>query len=140
MDAAAVFDDTIALLVERCVPGTALTSRPEPEQDVVIASLLRRLWRNPPTGHRFRPLQQMGDAWADEFEQNTAMQPVDPGLARDAMASLRTLPSTTDWHVLLCTDLHAGNVLASEREPWLVTDPKPYVGDPHYDVLQHLLN
>ncbi len=42
--------------------------------------------------------------------------------------------------MLLCTDLHAENVLAAEREPWLVIDPKPYVGDPTYDALQHLLN
>lgn len=26
--------------------------------------------------------------------------------------------------VLLATDLHAGNVLRAEREPWLVIDPK----------------
>ncbi len=42
--------------------------------------------------------------------------------------------------MLLCTDLHAENVLAARREPWLVIDPKPYVGDPTYDPLQHLLN
>jgi streptomycin 6-kinase len=42
--------------------------------------------------------------------------------------------------VLLCTDLHAGNVLAAEREPWLVIDAKPYIGDPAYDALQHMLN
>ncbi len=42
--------------------------------------------------------------------------------------------------MLLATDLHAGNVLAAEREPWLVVDPKPYVGDPTYDLLQHLWN
>lgn len=65
---------------------------------------------------------------------------VDPGLARDGIALFRTLPGDTDRHVMLCTDLHAGNVLAAEREPWLVIDPKPYVGDPTYDVLQHLLN
>jgi streptomycin 6-kinase len=52
----------------------------------------------------------------------------------------RTLPSTAARHVLLCTDLHAGNVLAAEREPWLLIDPKPHVGDPTYDVLQHILN
>jgi streptomycin 6-kinase len=37
-------------------------------------------------------------------------------------------------------DLHAGNVLAARRRQWLVIDPNPHVGDPHYDVLQHLLN
>jgi streptomycin 6-kinase len=42
--------------------------------------------------------------------------------------------------VLLCTDLHAGNVLAAEREPWLVIDPKPCVGDPAFDAVQHMLN
>jgi len=31
-------------------------------------------------------------------------------------------------------------VLAAQREPWLVIDPKPYLGDPTYDVLQHMLN
>ena len=38
------------------------------------------------------------------------------------------------------TDLHAGNVVRAEREPWLVIDPKPFVGDPAYDATQHLLN
>jgi streptomycin 6-kinase len=42
--------------------------------------------------------------------------------------------------VLLHTDLHAGNVLAAEREAWLAIDPKPYVGDPAYDVTQHIFN
>jgi streptomycin 6-kinase len=31
-------------------------------------------------------------------------------------------------------------VLAAAREPWLVIDPKPHVGDPAYDPLQHMLN
>jgi streptomycin 6-kinase len=52
----------------------------------------------------------------------------------------RALPATAERNVLLCTDLHAENVLAAQREPWLVIDPKPYVGDPTYDPLQHLLN
>jgi streptomycin 6-kinase len=51
----------------------------------------------------------------------------------------RALPGTAERYVLLCTDLHAANVLAAKREPWLVVDPKPYIGDPTYDALQHLL-
>jgi streptomycin 6-kinase len=135
-------DDTVALLIERCVPGDPLADRPEPEQDVAIAGLLCRLWRKPAGGHPFRPLQEMCDGWADESEAKFAARPgsLDPGLARDGIALFRSLPATADRQVLLCTDLHAGNVLAAEREPWLVIDPKPYVGDPTYDVLQHLLN
>lgn len=30
--------------------------------------------------------------------------------------------------------------LAAQPEPWLVIDPKPYVGDPAYDLLLHMLN
>ena len=49
-------DDLGAMLIERCQPGTALRAVPEPEQDLVIAGLLRRLWRSPPEPHVFRPL------------------------------------------------------------------------------------
>jgi streptomycin 6-kinase len=56
------------------------------------------------------------------------------------MALFRELPRSAEDAVLLCTDLHGGNVLAAQREPWLVIDPKPYVGDRTYDVLQHMLN
>jgi streptomycin 6-kinase len=140
--AAEEFGDTVGLLLERCLPGTALASQPEPEQDLIIAGLLRRLWREPPPGHRFRSLQGMCDRWADEFENKLAAGKggLDPGLAREGIALFRSLPATSILEMLLCTDLHAENVLAAEREPWLVIDPKLYIGDPAYDPLQHLLN
>jgi streptomycin 6-kinase len=142
LQAAEALDGTIALLLERCMPGGTLAARPEPEQDVVIASLLPRLWCEPAPGHPFRPLQEMCDVWADEFERKAGAGPMtlDPGLAREGIALFRALPATPERSVLLCTDLHAENVLAAQREPWLAIDPKPYVGDPTYDALQHLLN
>lgn len=127
-------DDWAALLLERCEPGTPLKARPEPEQDAVIGSLLRRLWREPPSGHPFRPLSEMCDRWADAHTDPP------PGLVRDGLQLFRDLPRSAELHVVLCTDLHAGNVLAAAREPWLVIDPKPWVGDPTYDALQHVLN
>ena len=135
-----------ALLLERCEPGAPLSaSRPEAEQDVIVAGLLPRLWRRPRQGFRFRPLQAMCRAWVTEFDQRLAALPtapdvVDPGLARAGAELFLDLAGSADREVLLCTDLHAGNVLAARREPWLVIDPKPFVGDPCYDVLQHLLN
>jgi streptomycin 6-kinase len=135
--------ETTALLLERCRPGTALRALPEAEQDPVVAGLLRRLWIEPPAGHRFRPLQDMCEAWAGEFEHKRLEQGsagLDDGLVREAMALFRELPAGAERDVLLCTDLHAGNVLAAERERWLVIDAKPYVGDPAYDALQHMLN
>ena len=65
---------------------------------------------------------------------------LDPGIARAGTELFRVLPATAGRQVLLCTDLHPGNVLAAAREPWLVIDPKPHVGDPAYDPLQHMLN
>lgn len=135
--------DTTTLLVERCIPGEELRTRPECEQDEVIADLLLRLWSVPLSAeHRFRPLSQMCDEWADEVEGKLAERPsaMDVGLARDGLRAFRELARSATRSVLLCTDLHAGNVLAGQRRPWLLIDPKPYVGDPHYDVLQHLLN
>jgi streptomycin 6-kinase len=41
----------------------------------------------------------------------------------------RALPDTADSQVLLCTDLHGDNILAAQRAPWLVIDPKPDTGD-----------
>ena len=109
--------NTVALLLERCVPGTTLASRPEPEQDTVIAGLLRRLWTVPLKNHAFRPLQTMCDEWADEFEQKLTARPgsVDAGLAREGIALFRSLPASAERVALLCTDLHAGNVLAATR-------------------------
>ncbi len=137
-------EDTTALLLERCVPGVQLKcSLPEPEQDVVIARLARRLWdRERIDSHPFGSLQEMCDLWADGFEQDfdTDRSGIDPGLAREATATLRGLPRSAERSVLLCTDLHAGNVLSSHREPWLVIDPKPFIGDPAFDAVQHMLN
>lgn len=144
-----VFDDealdqtTAAMLLERCVPGSTLAERPGEEQDVVLAGLLRRLWRTPSDRGAFRPLQEMCDYWADGFERKLAEGRggrIDPGIAREGAELFRSLPATAPEERLLCTDLHAENVLASQREPWLVVDPKPFVGDTTYDALQHHLN
>lgn len=134
--------ETTALLLERCRPGTTLEALPEPEQDVVVAGLLKRLWSEPPADRPFRPLKAMCEMWAKGFEEKSGAggSVLDPGLVQDAVALFRALPGDAEREVLLCTDLHAGNVLAAEREPWLVIDPKPYLGDPHYDALQHMLN
>ncbi|MDR2987271.1 MAG: aminoglycoside phosphotransferase family protein, partial [Nocardiopsaceae bacterium] len=112
----------------------------------IIAGLLQRLWVQPPPGHPFRPLALMCDQWANQFELDNAeaialgQDQIDPGIARDGIELFRELPLTADRTALLATDLHHDNVLAAQREPWLVIDPKPYVGDPAYDTLQHMLN
>ena len=110
---------------------------------------------------RFRPLAHMCAWWADEALQKGAGERA--GLPRELVERgldlFRSLPLQWDGEeVLLATDLHPGNVLSGSTvrgstvdgggegagtrfgRRWLLIDPKPYVGDPHYDLLQHMLN
>ena len=129
-----------AMLLEHCEPGTPLRALRESDQDVIIAGLLRRLWRSPPVPHVFRPLSVLMDYWSGETLVSVERWS-DTGLVREGLRLFEELPrSATIGSVLLATDLHAGNVLRSEREPWLVIDPKPFMGDPAYDATQHLFN
>lgn len=134
--------EATVLLLERCRPGTQLRASPPDEHDLVIAGLLRRLWMEPPPGHCFRPLSDMCDYWASRYEERSSAERscLEAPLAREGIRLLRELPRSDDDALLLHADLHAGNVLAAEREPWLAIDPKLYVGDPAYDVTQHIFN
>jgi streptomycin 6-kinase len=132
-------DDLGAMLLERCEPGTPLRALPEPEQDLMISSLLRRFWRPLPQRRPFRPLSALTEYWSNETLAYTEQWP-DAGLVREGLRLFRCLPRPAPDDVLLATDLHAGNVLRAKREPWLVIDPKPFVGDPAYDATQHLFN
>jgi streptomycin 6-kinase len=131
--------DLNAMLLEQCQPGTALRALPEPEQDVIVAGLLRRLWIRPAAPHPFRPLSAMTAHWADETIADAHEWP-DAGLVQDGLRLFDELSRPSADDVLLATDLHAGNVLRAQREPWLVIDPKPFIGDRAYDATQHLFN
>lgn len=128
-----------AMLLERCEPGTSLRDVFQPEQDVIIAGLLKRFWRVVPEPHPFRPLSVMVDFWVKQTEGHESRWH-DSALVKAGIDAFRELADTSFASTLLATDLHAGNVLRATREPWLVIDPKPFVGDRAYDATQHLLN
>lgn len=135
-------DNSGAMLLERCLPGTTLRSQPEPVQDETIAAVLKRLWEatSKTVGlSGFRPLSQMIDLWCEETIAQRHHWP-DAGLVKEGLRVMKELARPVSGDVLLATDLHAGNILRSEREPWLAIDPKPFVGDRSYDPVQHLMN
>ncbi len=135
-------DDLGAMLLERCQPGYMLRSEPESKQDVVTATLLRRLWRRAASRNglqRFRHLSEMLEVWRHETLAQVQQWP-DAGLVNEGLRLLQALAKPLPTDTLLATDLHAANVLRSEREPWLVIDPKPFIGDAPYDLVQHLYN
>jgi streptomycin 6-kinase len=123
-----------ALLLERCRPGTPLkTHPPEAALDVVI-ELLPRLWR--PAASPFRPLVDEAAWWLADLEARWERggRPFERRLLDAGLEALRELPPTQGEQVLVNQDLHADNVLAAEREPWLLIDPKPLSGEREFGL------
>jgi streptomycin 6-kinase len=134
--------DRGAMLLERCQPGYSLHSEPEHKQDTVIATLLKSLWQRSASANdlqQFRHLSEMLEFWRGDKLSQAHRWP-DAELVREVLRLWETLGQPLSTDVLLATDLHASNVLRSEREPWQVIDPSPFIGDPPYDVVQHLHN
>jgi streptomycin 6-kinase len=80
-----------AMLIERCVPGKALRILPESDQDMVIARLLRRLWRSPSSPHPLRSLSTLMEFWSDE---TLADEWPNAGLVREGLRLFQELPGT----------------------------------------------
>ena len=119
-----------ALLLERCVPGTPLASAGREQALNVLVELLPRLWK--PAGEPFRPLADEAAWWAEYLPGQDWSAA--PDLLVAALEAMRDLPGTQGEQVLLHQDLHGGNVLAAEREPWLAIDPKPLVGEREFGI------
>lgn len=133
-------EDPFVLLLERCEPGTRLVDRDDlgaTERLTIGADAAARLWATGvPAESPFERLLDVCDEWADlaEHRMQTLAPPLDPGVVRQGVALLRELPRTAPREVVVHGDHNPGNVLAAEREPWLVIDPKPMTGDPAYDL------
>lgn len=126
-----------ALLVERCVPGTPLWSVDDDDAATRIAAdSLRRIWRAPPAQHPFRMLCDEAEGWATALPEHWSAhaQPFERRILDEAVSACRELGSDQGEHVVLHQDFHGGNVLRAEREPWLVIDPKPLVGERAFDA------
>ncbi len=118
-----------ALLIERCTPGTYLSERDPDEALDVLIGLLPRLLT--PAGAPFQTLAAEAALWADQLPRQWARahDPFERDLLDTALDLLRSLAESQPEQVLLHQDLHADNVLRAQREPWLVIDPKPLVGE-----------
>lgn len=97
---------------------------------------LRRIWHPPPREHRFLSLADEARRWAVDLPRNYERlgRPFQQVLLDAAIDACRDLVRDQDEVVVLHQDLHGGNVLRAEREPWLVVDPKPLVGEWAFDV------
>ena len=126
--------DQGGMLLERLNGDNSLEALEDDDNAIrVIGGLLARLHRVPPPDG----LPHLGTVLA--------------GMIADAPAAMRVLDSDDQarldrWvrrlaeveaepgNQLLHWDLHFGNVLSADREPWLAIDPEPLVGDAGFDL------
>jgi streptomycin 6-kinase len=122
-------DERDAIVIERCEPGTYLSSLALDDALDVLVALLPRLWKR--AGEPFRTLEDEAEWWLEYLPRESQFE---RRLRDAAVEALRELASTQGEQVLLHQDLHGENVLAAQREPWLVIDPKPLVGEREFSV------
>ena len=122
-------DERWAMLIERCEPGTLLARIDGEAALDVLIGLLPRLWKR--VDEPFRPLADEAAWWIDYLptEWERAGRPFERRLLDEAIDLLASLSGSQGEQVLVHQDLHSDNVLAAQREPWLVIDPKPLVGE-----------
>jgi streptomycin 6-kinase len=120
-----------ALLLERARPGTDLSNVSEEDATAAAVAVAARLWKRgqSPGPSPFRSVHDHVPRWL----ANVAGHPLS-SLALELYDALEKRDDT-----LVHGDFHHHNVLRSERG-WLAIDPKPYLGEPEYDVASFLWN
>lgn len=141
---------TNALLLEWARPGTpllvqpgfpSLEGRPEHIDKVESAcALYRRLRREPgeiPAEYPAVPTaSDMVVEWVEMFEhpEPAIAQVIPSGLLDRALTWCDKLAVPDGPLLIVNRDTHLGNIVAAEREPWLLIDPKPYLGEAAFDA------
>ncbi len=127
-----------ALLLER-LHTRDLNALWDIEACEIVASLYRRI--HVPALPQLRPLSGFVERWTADLTALPRNAPVPRRMVEQAItlgAELSAEPASSA--TLIHSDLHYDNVLRAEREPWLVIDPKPVNGDPHYEIAPMLWN
>ena len=127
-----------AMLLER-LHDESLTELGDLEACEVVAELYARLHVPAPP----QPRRLTGELrrWGQQLRTLPRNAPVPHRLVEQSLAIVRDFAGdpATDG-TLVHGDLHYDNVLAADREPWLVIDPKPLSGDPHFEPAPMLWN
>lgn len=121
-----------ALLLER-LSTRDLVAVPVLEACSTIAGLYHRLHVAAPAS--FAPLTSYIETWTNDLAGLPRSSALPRRIVEQAVHLGRTfVADELSVGRLIHGDLHYENVLAADREPWLVIDPKPVSGDPHYEI------
>jgi streptomycin 6-kinase len=127
-----------AMLLERLHPED-LSELWDVEACEVIAGLYSRL--HVPALPQLRTVTSYVERWNAGLAALPNDAPVPRRLVEQALSlAADFLTDDASTGTTIHGDLHYGNVLAADREPWLVIDPKPMSGDRHYEVAPVLWN
>ncbi|MGH2872788.1 MAG: aminoglycoside phosphotransferase family protein [Solirubrobacteraceae bacterium] len=129
--------DSRALLLERLTPGTPLEAHGDSDEAItIVCGLLRRLWRAAPVEHQLPAASELARRLRGELpaRYERAGRPFEQGLFDAALAACEELGHPAGKEIIANRDIHLGNVLAAQREPWLLIDPQPVLGEPAFDL------
>jgi streptomycin 6-kinase len=127
-----------ALLLERLHTRDLLTVG-DTEACEIVAGLYGRI--HVPALPQLRTLTSYVERWTDDLVALPNDVPIPRRMREQCVSLARDLvadPASVGRNIH--GDLHHKNVLAGDREPWLVIDPKPMSGDPHYEPAPMLWN
>jgi len=127
------------LLLER-LHRTDLDSLPVLAACEVVAGLYPRI--HVPALPQLLPVTAYLDRWTPQLRSLPRDAPIPRRLVEQTLSLVTDLidDAGESAGVMVHGDLHYQNVLAADREPWLVIDPKPMAGDRHYEPAPMLWN
>ncbi|MFC7625904.1 aminoglycoside phosphotransferase family protein [Microlunatus sp. GCM10028923] len=124
-----------ASLIELCEPGDAAVDLPAAASDDAATEVLPRLWA-PAPDLELPLLSEIAARQAARLRDRADR--LGASLYRDGSELFDELAATTPAELILHGDFHPRNVLRSVRG-WLAIDPRPMIGEPGYDLANHLL-
>lgn len=120
------------VLLERAT-GPSLESLPDTRGCEIIAALYDRL--HVPALPQLDSLTAQTRQWADELEQLPRGAPLPRRLVEQSVTLCRELTAdAAATEVVLHGNLHFGNIVGAQREPWLAISPRPLNGDQHFEL------
>ncbi|MFJ8363488.1 aminoglycoside phosphotransferase family protein [Streptomyces sp. NPDC093984] len=125
-------DDRFAMLLERVHTSTLAEVEDGDELVTVAGRISRRLAVPAPPG--LPRLCEQAEVWEELLRKDARdlAHALPRHVVDAAVATVRDL-GRVQPDLLVHGDLHAGNILRGDREPWLAVDPKGCAGDPAYD-------
>lgn len=122
------------LLLERLRPDLSVRSLPEAKALLEAAGTLRRLWVEPPAGHRFETVAERTGRQAEAMRATASVDAEVATLVDAALAAREELLAAPPERRLLHGTFRQSKVLAGERMPWLAVGPDPVVGECAFDL------